>query len=69
MYICIKAIKFEKDKNGNAKSVTIDLKKHGNDRALEDYLDNIAADEAEKGPFYNYEEAMQKIREKRGVKE
>lgn len=65
----IKGIKFEKDKKGNTKSMTIDMKKHGNDRLLEDYLDNMAADEAEKGPSYNYKEAIKKIKEKRGLKE
>jgi len=65
----VKGIKFEKDTKGRAKSVTIDLKQHGNDRLLEDYLDNIAADANEKEPRYNFRDVINKIKKKRGIKE
>ena len=62
----IAGIKIQKDLKGRAKSITIDLKKHG--EALEDFLDNLSIELSANQETIPWEEAVKKLDRKHGIK-
>ena len=61
-------IKYTKDATGHNRYVRIDLKKYGENKLLEDFLDMLDI-EARKGePTYPFEEVMRNEFKRRGLK-
>ncbi|MGB3617829.1 MAG: hypothetical protein WBA12_06895 [Catalinimonas sp.] len=60
-----KGVKIERDARGQLRRVTIDVKKHP--RMVEDFLDNLVADEAiEEDDFVPWEDVRDKLEKKHG---
>lgn len=64
----ISGITVEKDVKGTPRYVRIDLRKHGNDELLEDFLDIQAANAVADEPTTPWSEVRKKLIKKHGLK-